>query len=99
MNMVRRDAAVPAVAYVCVCACVPMLARMCIYFVCCVHVCLCLFACVCLCVRACVGNRAAQVGVFCDAAFFPLLREFDFRQEGHRLEFSKANVRLRPPLT
>jgi len=27
------------------------------------------------------------LGVYLDAAFFPLLRERDFRQEGHRLEF------------
>jgi presequence protease len=29
--------------------------------------------------------------VYLDAAFFPLLRERDFRQEGHRLEFSDPN--------
>ncbi len=28
------------------------------------------------------------MGVYLDAAFFPLLRERDFRQEGHRLEFA-----------
>lgn len=28
------------------------------------------------------------MGIYLDAAFFPLLRERDFRQEGHRLEFS-----------
>jgi len=28
------------------------------------------------------------MGVYLDAVFFPLLREEDFRQEGHRLEFS-----------
>lgn len=27
------------------------------------------------------------MGIYLDAAFFPLLRERDFRQEGHRLEF------------
>ncbi len=31
------------------------------------------------------------MGVYLDAAFFPLLRERDFRQEGHRLEFSDPN--------
>ncbi len=30
------------------------------------------------------------MGIYLDAAFFPLLRERDFRQEGHRLEFSDA---------
>ncbi len=28
------------------------------------------------------------MGIYLDATFFPLLRERDFRQEGHRLEFS-----------
>jgi len=28
------------------------------------------------------------MGIYLDAAFFPLLRQNDFRQEGHRLEFS-----------
>jgi Zn-dependent M16 (insulinase) family peptidase len=28
------------------------------------------------------------MGIYLDATFFPLLRESDFRQEGHRLEFS-----------
>jgi hypothetical protein len=28
------------------------------------------------------------MGIYLDAAFFPLLRERDFRQEGHRLEFT-----------
>ncbi len=28
------------------------------------------------------------LGIYLDAAFFPLLREEDFRQEGHRLEFA-----------
>jgi Zn-dependent M16 (insulinase) family peptidase len=28
------------------------------------------------------------MGIYLDAAFFPLLRKNDFRQEGHRLEFS-----------
>ncbi len=28
------------------------------------------------------------MGIYLDAAFFPLLRERDFRQEGHRLEFA-----------
>lgn len=28
------------------------------------------------------------LGIYLDAAFFPLLRERDFRQEGHRLEFA-----------
>ncbi|MEJ2200364.1 MAG: insulinase family protein [Desulfuromonadaceae bacterium] len=31
------------------------------------------------------------LGIYLDAAFFPLLRERDFRQEGHRLEFSDPN--------
>lgn len=31
------------------------------------------------------------MGVYLDAVFFPLLREHDFRQEGHRLEFAAAN--------
>ena len=31
------------------------------------------------------------MGVYLDATFFPLLREPDFRQEGHRLEFSEAD--------
>ena len=31
------------------------------------------------------------MGVYLDATFFPLLREQDFRQEGHRLEFSEAD--------
>ncbi len=30
------------------------------------------------------------MGIYLDAAFFPLLRERDFRQEGHRLEFTEA---------
>ncbi len=30
------------------------------------------------------------MGIYLDAAFFPLLRERDFRQEGHRLEFAEA---------
>lgn len=30
------------------------------------------------------------MGIYLDAAFFPLLREQDFRQEGHRLEFAEA---------
>ncbi len=29
--------------------------------------------------------------IYLDAAFFPLLRERDFRQEGHRLEFAEAD--------
>ncbi len=29
------------------------------------------------------------MGIYLDAAFFPLLRERDFRQEGHRLEFAE----------
>ncbi|PLX93863.1 MAG: peptidase M16 [Desulfuromonas sp.] len=29
--------------------------------------------------------------IYLDAAFFPLLRERDFAQEGHRLEFAEAN--------
>jgi presequence protease len=28
------------------------------------------------------------MGIYLDAAFFPLLRELDFRQEGHRLDFA-----------
>jgi Zn-dependent M16 (insulinase) family peptidase len=28
------------------------------------------------------------MGIYLDAVFFPLLREQDFRQEGHRLEFA-----------
>jgi hypothetical protein len=31
------------------------------------------------------------LGIYLDAAFFPLLRERDFRQEGHRLEFSEPD--------
>lgn len=31
------------------------------------------------------------LGIYLDAAFFPLLRERDFTQEGHRLEFETAN--------
>ena len=31
------------------------------------------------------------MGVYLDATFFPLLRELDFRQEGHRLEFTQAD--------
>jgi hypothetical protein len=31
------------------------------------------------------------MGVYLDAAFFPLLRERDFRQEGHRVEFAEAD--------
>ena len=30
------------------------------------------------------------MGIYLDATFFPLLRERDFRQEGHRLEFAEA---------
>lgn len=31
------------------------------------------------------------LGIYLDAAFFPLLRERDFHQEGHRLEFSQPD--------
>ena len=31
------------------------------------------------------------MGVYLDAVFFPLLRENDFRQEGHRLEFASPS--------
>lgn len=31
------------------------------------------------------------LGIYLDAAFFPLLRQQDFAQEGHRLEFSEMN--------
>lgn len=31
------------------------------------------------------------LGIYLDATFFPELREQDFRQEGHRLEFSQAD--------
>ncbi|OQY19810.1 MAG: peptidase M16 [Desulfobacteraceae bacterium 4572_35.1] len=31
------------------------------------------------------------LNIYLDAAFFPLLREQDFKQEGHRLEFSTAD--------
>jgi len=31
------------------------------------------------------------MGVYIDAVFFPLLREVDFRQEGHRLEFASSD--------
>ena len=31
------------------------------------------------------------LGIYLDAAFFPLLRERDFTQEGHRLEFQSAD--------
>ncbi len=30
------------------------------------------------------------MGIYLDATFFPLLRERDFRQEGHRLEYTEA---------
>jgi len=29
------------------------------------------------------------LSVYCDLAFFPTLNYFDFRQEGHRLEFKE----------
>ncbi len=38
------------------------------------------------------------MGIYLDAAFFPLLRERDFRQEGHRLEYTEA-VDATSPLT
>ncbi|PLX81884.1 MAG: peptidase M16 [Desulfuromonas sp.] len=31
------------------------------------------------------------MGIYLDAAFFPLLREMDFHQEGHRLEFAEPD--------
>lgn len=31
------------------------------------------------------------MGIYLDAAFFPKLREMDFKQEGHRLEFEEMN--------
>ena len=31
------------------------------------------------------------MAIYLDAVFFPLLREVDFHQEGHRLEFSEFN--------
>jgi Zn-dependent M16 (insulinase) family peptidase len=31
------------------------------------------------------------MGIYLDAAFFPLLRERDFRQEGHRVEFAEPD--------
>jgi Zn-dependent M16 (insulinase) family peptidase len=34
--------------------------------------------------------------VYLDAAFFPLLRERDFRQEGHRVEFAEADNHASP---
>ena len=36
------------------------------------------------------------LGIYLDAAFFPLLRENDFLQEGHRLEFSAPTDRKSP---
>ena len=36
------------------------------------------------------------MGIYLDAAFFPLLRERDFRQEGHRLEYTEASDATSP---
>ncbi|MEA3465904.1 MAG: insulinase family protein [Thermodesulfobacteriota bacterium] len=36
------------------------------------------------------------LGIYLDAAFFPLLRERDFTQEGHRLEFAQADDATTP---
>lgn len=33
-----------------------------------------------------------------DAAFFPHLRELDFKQEGWRLEHENPNGMIRPPM-
>lgn len=38
------------------------------------------------------------MGIYLDAVFFPLLRERDFRQEGHRLEFAEPDNPASPLL-
>jgi len=38
------------------------------------------------------------LGIYLDAAFFPLLRERDFQQEGHRLEFAEPDNPASPLL-